>query len=231
MFFEDWKPIYEKIADDLNFPLEKEKQAATLLNELLEEKKRYPIKKLEELIAGKEVIVFGAGPSLESSFIIHKEKFDDTVKIAADGVTSALLKNGILPDIIVTDLDGKVSDQLKANSEGSIVIAHTHGDNIDNIKKYIPEFKGEMVGSTQIDPKPYGHIQNFGGFTDGDRAVFLADHFRAKRIYLIGFDFEGEIGKYSFSENKDYKLKLKKLNWCKYLVELLKKDNRNIQEL
>ena len=124
-----------------------------------------------------------------------------------------------------------LSDQLRANSEGSIVIAHAHGDNINSVKKYVPEFKGPIVGSTQIDPKPYENIQNFGGFTDGDRAVYLADHFQAKRIYLVGFDFEGIVGKYSFPENKDYKLKLEKLNWCKYLIELLKKDNQNIQEL
>ena len=136
------------------------------------------------------------------------------LKIAANGATSALLKNNVLPEIIVTDLDGKVSDQLLANSRGSITIIHAHGDNIDNIKKFVLEFKGYIVGTTQIDPKPYENIHNFGGFTDGDRAVYLADYFHAKKIYLLGFDFGGEVGKYSFSANKDKKLK--KLKWCKY---------------
>ena len=231
MFFKDWKPIYEKIADDLNFPLEKEKQAATILNQLLEKKNVYSNDNLKEIIVGKEVVIFGAGPSLETSIIKHKRDLIGKIIIAADGVTSALLKNDILSDIIVTDLDGKVSDQIKANSEGSVVIIHAHGDNVSNVKKYVPEFNGELVGSTQIDPEPYENIQNFGGFTDGDRAIFLADHFKAKKICLIGFDFQGEIGEYSFAENKDYKLKLKKLNWCKYLINLLKKDNQNIQEL
>lgn len=231
MFYKDWEPIYRKIAEDFNFPLEKEKQAVNLLNKLLEKKNLYSIKKLEDLIAGNEVIVFGAGPSLGSSLITHKKEFVGKLKIAADGATSALLKNNVLPEIIITDLDGKVSDQLDANSKGSIAIIHAHGDNIDNVKKYVPEFKGDVIGTTQIDPKPYENIHNFGGFTDGDRAVFLADYFCAKKIYLIGFDFDGDIGKYSFPENKDRSLKLKKLKWCKYLIDLLKKDKKHIQEL
>jgi len=32
-----------------------------------------------------------------------------------------------------------------------------------------------------------------GGLTDGDRAVFLADHFGASRIVLAGFDFGDEV--------------------------------------
>lgn len=231
MFYKDWEPIYRKIAEDFNFPLEKEKQAVNLLNELLEKKNPCPIKKLENLIAGNEVVIFGAGPSLGPSLITYKKEFADKLKIVADGATSALLKNNVLPDIIITDLDGKVSDQIDANSRGSITVIHAHGDNIDNIKKYVPEFKGNIIGTTQIDPKPYEDIHNFGGFTDGDRAAFLASHFNAKEIYLVGFDFDNKIGKYSFSKNKDKNLKLKKLKWCKYLIDLLKKDKQNIQEI
>jgi len=183
------------------------------------------IDKLNDLIAGKEIIIFGAGPSLENSIITHKKMFADALKIVADGTTTALLKYEILPDIIVTDLDGKVPDQVKANSDGSIVVIHAHGDNIDKIKKYVPKFKGEIVGTTQINPEPYDSIHNLGGFTDGDRAVYLADHFHAKKICLIGFDFNNEIGYYSFSENKNKTLKLKKLKWCKNLINMLNKKN------
>jgi uncharacterized Rossmann fold enzyme len=31
-------------------------------------------------------------------------------------------------------------------------------------------------------------VYNFGGFSDGDRAVFAADELRATHITLIGFD-------------------------------------------
>jgi uncharacterized Rossmann fold enzyme len=123
-----------------------------------------------------------------------------------------------LPDIIVTDLDGNVTDQIKANLHGSVVIIHAHGDNIDKIRKYIPEFKEKLVGTTQTDPTPFENLHNFGGFTDGDRAVILADHFHAKKITLIGFDFGDKIGQYSFAEKKDIELKFRKLSWCRILI-------------
>lgn len=85
------------------------------------------------------------------------------------------------------------------------------------------------MGTTQINPNFFNNIQNFGGFTDGDRAVFIADYFNAKEINLIGFDFNSKIGKYSFPQNKNLDLKIKKLKWCKYLIEMLMKKNKNIK--
>jgi len=228
MFYKDWEPIYKKIVDDFGFSIKKDKLAADILEELLQRNKKFSIEELNILIHNKEVIVFGAGPSLENSIEINKKEFSDKINIAADGATTALLEKNILPDIIVTDLDGKVSDQIIANSKNSIVVVHAHGDNIDKIKRYVPEFKWKIIGSTQTNPKAYKNVYNFGGFTDGDRAVFLASHFNAKKIHLIGFDFDGEIGKYSFSKDKDNNLKLKKLKWCKYLVDLLMKNKNNI---
>ena len=228
MFYKNWKPIYEKIASDLKYKLEDEIKAVDFLDKLLNNKKLFSLKNLSEIIKGEEIIIFGAGPSLEESININKNKILNCIKISADGATSALLKNNIIPEIIVTDLDGYVPDQIKANSKGSIIIVHAHGDNISKILKYVPELKQDIIGTTQIDPSPYKNINNFGGFTDGDRAVFLASHFNAKMINLIGFDFKEKIGKYSLSENKDKNLKIKKLKWCKYLIELLKQDRKNI---
>jgi len=226
MDYKDWKSTYEKIVSDFNYSVKTDEKAADALDKLLQEKKNlFPISMLKNLINNREIMIFGAGPSLEKSIPKHKKKFTDKLKIAADGTTTALLKNNIRPDIIVTDLDGKVSDQLKANSEGSIAIIHAHGDNINKIKKYVPKLEGKILGTTQINPEPYDFLYNFGGFTDGDRAVYLADHFHAKKIYLMGFDFNGKIGEYSFAEKKDKKLKLKKLKWCEYLIDVLNKQN------
>ena len=226
MDYKDWKSTYEKIVSDFNYSVKTDEKAADALDKLLQEKKNlFPISMLKDLINNREIMIFGAGPSLEKSIPKHKKKFTDKLKIAADGTTTALLKNNIRPDIIVTDLDGKVSDQLKANSEGSIAIIHAHGDNINKIKKYVPKLEGKILGTTQINPEPYDFLYNFGGFTDGDRAVYLADHFHAKKIYLMGFDFNGKIGEYSFAENKDKKLKLRKLKWCECLIDMLNKQN------
>ena len=232
MDYKKWEPLYEKIVKDFSFHVENDEKTADVLDKLLQKKKNlFLISKLGDLINNREIIVFGAGPSLESSISRHKKKFIDKLKISADGVTTALLKNDILPDVVVTDLDGRVSDQLKASLEGSITIIHAHADNIDKIKKYVPEFKRHLVGTTQVNSESYDNLHNFGGFTDGDRAVYLANHFHAKKIYLIGFDFNNKIGEYSFAKNKNKDLKLKKLKWCKYLIELLNKKEQNIYYL
>jgi uncharacterized Rossmann fold enzyme len=233
MLYKQWAFFYEKIARDLNLKIEYEKTAANVLDKLLKQEKTNLLseKKLRQLIKNKEVVVFGAGPSLDETILKYHKMIEDKVKITADGATTALLKNNILPDIIVTDLDGKISDLIKASSLGSKTIIHAHGDNINKINNHVLEFEGEIFGTTQINPQSFNFVYNYGGFTDGDRAVFLSDHFQAKKIYLAGFDFDGRIGKYSFVSNKDKKLKLKKLKWCKYLIEVLEKENNNIHYL
>ena len=65
------------------------------------------------------------------------------------------------------------------------------------------------IGTTQTTP--FNKIQNFGGFTDGDRGVFLASHFEAKKIILFGMDFGKQIGKFSNTKKSDRDTKLKKL--------------------
>ena len=96
------------------------------------------------------------------------------------------------------------------------MVIHAHGDNLDKIKAYAREFT-RVIPTCQC--KPLGNLQNFGGFTDGDRAVFLAVHFKAREIVLYGMDFEG-VGKYSFS--KDTSIKRKKLKWGKRLIDYLR---------
>ena len=92
--------------------------------------------------------------------------------------------------------------------------------NQEELKKYVDKFKS-VYGTTQIEPK--AHIYNFGGFTDGDRAVFLAEHFKPKAIILIGMDFDSDIGEYSYTKNVE--VKKKKLKWASYLVNYLKENS------
>ena len=231
MFYNDWKPVYKKILKDFNFKEQEDTKSTKVLDDIIKKKKNFSIKKLETLIQGKEVVIFGAGPSLKNMIIKHENKFLNKIKITADGATTALLEKNIFPDIIVTDLDGKISDQIRTNLQGSITIVHAHGDNIQTIKKYVPKFTGNIVGTTQTNPSSFERIHNFGGFTDGDRAVFLADHFGAEKINLIGFDYNNEIGEYSYPEKKNKKIKLQKLKWCKKLIDILQKENQNIKYL
>jgi uncharacterized Rossmann fold enzyme len=231
MIFKEWAPIYEEILKDFKIQKKKDIKSANLLNKLLNDKDIILENTIKHLIQNREVVIFGAGPSLESMINKHKKMLKKKINIASDGTTTALLKYNILPDIIVTDLDGIIKDQINASTKGSIVIIHAHGDNIDKLKKYISEFKNNIIGTTQTDPNTFKNLFNYGGFTDGDRAVFLAQHFKAKKIFLLGFDFNGEIGEYSFLVNKDKNKKLKKLDWCKKLINIVNSDYKKIYYL
>ena len=57
-------------------------------------------------------------------------------------------------------------------------------------------------------------VHNFGGFTDGDRGVFLADAMGAKSIRLVGFDFE-----HPNPKDRPAETKKKKLDWAFILIE------------
>ena len=229
MIYKKWKTFYDKILKDFNFDYEKDFESAKFLDGILSDEKKLDINKIEKLIEKNNILIFGAGPSLTNSIRRVKNELKNFVVICADGATSAFIENEIIPDIIVTDLDGKVSDQINANKNGSIVLIHAHGNNIDKINKYVKKFEGKLIATTQTDPNEFKNLYNFGGFTDGDRCVFLADHFNARKINLLGFDYNGEIGKYSFPKNKNEKIKLKKLSWCRYLIDQLKSENPNIE--
>lgn len=213
MEFNEWKEYYQKILKDFGYKQEEDEKSALYLSRIVYKENLIETSDLKNMLFGETVYIFGAA--------LPKKITDnfDGVLISADGATTALLENNILPHIIVSDLDGKAEDQIFANENGSIEIIHAHGDNIFAVKKYVPKFKGKIFCTTQS--KPFKFVNNFGGFTDGDRAVFLAEHFGAKKINLVGFDFE-KIGKYSFSSNE--KLKLKKLKWAKILIDTIDKS-------
>ncbi|MDI6708782.1 MAG: DUF115 domain-containing protein [Candidatus Thermoplasmatota archaeon] len=216
MNYSAWLPWYNKILNDFGYSKAKDEFAARVLAKLLSPKLKVTIKELEKLIRDKNVYVFGAANSLKLG-INKTHRSEKDVFISADSATSLLINDNKIPDIIVTDLDGNIKDLLRANEKGSIAIIHAHGDNIEILKKYVGKFKGKVIGTTQASP--FDGIYNFGGFTDGDRAVFLAEHFKAKKIFLVGFDFKkvGELCK-----GKKRRLKLKKLKWAEKLITALR---------
>jgi len=205
MQFATWEPIYLTILEDFGFSLSGDEDAAKLLAKLLSGSENR-LSAAYDLVRGRSVVVFGNAPTLDRELDICLEK--DAVFVAADGATATLLRRGIIPDIIVTDLDGSFPDILKANREGSIVVVHAHGDNLDALQRYVPQLEG-VIGTAQCRP-PEG-LYNFGGFTDGDRCVFLAKELGAASIKLVGFDYEDE----SVTPRKR-----QKLAWAKRLIEL-----------
>jgi uncharacterized Rossmann fold enzyme len=213
MKFEEWEPIYNLILEDMHFDRLYDERSARLLSKMLEMKARKKIPDILEIdvlrnvIQGKDVLVCGKAPRLKDD--IKNIDFKKYVVIAADGATSVLLDAGITPDIIVTDLDGNMDDEALANEKGAIMVVHAHGDNMDALGAEVPGLK-RVIGTTQS--KPLKNVYNFGGFSDGDRSVFLAREMGAKSITLIGFDF---------NDVNVTPLKKKKLMWAEKLIDMV----------
>ena len=204
MMISGWKKRYFSILKELNYSEKKDKESALILDSIL--KKTDTIKKVRKLIEGKTIFVIGSGPSL-SIAIPKLKKLEKSIKIAADSSLKPLVDNGIIPDIIVTDLDGNEDVIKKISKTKSIFVIHAHGDNIEKLQM-VKKMKN-CIGTTQTNP--FNKVQNFGGFTDGDRGVFLASYFNAKKIILFGMDFGNQIGKFSNTKKSDRETKLKKL--------------------
>ncbi len=217
-----WGKKYVKILKEFNFSRKEDAESARVLNSIL--KRKVPLKKLEEKIRNQTVFVVGAGSSLLSSIPVLK-KYKNITKIVADGATRALIENKIIPDVVVTDLDGDPEFLKKASKSGAIMIVHSHGDNIE--KLHLALGFRTCIGTTE--GRPFGNIHNFGGFTDGDRCVFLARCFKAKKIILFGMDFGPKIGRYSKIRVYNRRIKLKKLQHGKKLLEwLASKDSSGL---
>ena len=212
MTMHGWKTKFEEIRKEFRYREKDDFLSAKKLNSLLE--KRFSKKQLQEKIAGKTVFIIGAGPSLSKS-LIYVKKCKNVTKIVADGAVEALSKKNIKPDILVTDLDGDLNSIRKIGRTKIPIIVHAHGDNHDKLE-IVKEF-ANVVGTTQTEE--FGRMKNFGGFTDGDRCVFLAEFFNAAKIVLVGMDFGQEIGKYSKHKVVNRKIKIKKLKFGKRILE------------
>lgn len=190
----NWLAFYDWVRSVFEFPYSRDLEAALILSSILRGRSGDP-NLIGDMIQGREVIVVGAGPDLDKQILASLSLLKKSIVIAADGATSALLKMGIKPNIIVSDLDGNVQDQVVASRVGAIPVIHAHGDNIDALKKWVELFKEPIIGTCQVPPPPNLHV--FGGFTDGDRGVVIALHFGAKRVRLLGWSFGDLVGKYS----------------------------------
>lgn len=214
MRWELWRPWYDDIVRRLGLNRRADRQAAERLNALLP---RPNIQGLKNIIRDRDCIVFGAGPSLDADLArLERAGFLNRVLIAADGATSAVIKHRN-PDIIVTDLDGEVEPQLAAWHQGAWLIVHGHGDNLERVEQVMPNVQARVIGTIQT--QAFDKLFNFGGFTDGDRAAFMAHELGASKIYLAGMDLGQKIGRHS--GDKDLERKLIKLKICGKLLTWL----------
>lgn len=221
MNFCDWEPIYISICSDMGYdPLLDDMSARALLavtqnSDVRDDDSVAPL-------VGRTATVLGASAGLEAD--IASKGVEGTV-IASGSAVGRALSAGVRPDIVVTDLDGDVRPQIDACNGGTLTVILAHGDNSDLVRAYAPLFKGPIVPATQ--GKPFGILRNYGGFTDGDRAVCLADEFGAEDIRLLGFDFETPYPK----EGSDPEVKRRKLVWARRIIsDVLRQSNKSFND-
>ena len=207
MKFSEWEPLYEAICSEFGISPASDMasvrilKAVTLNSDLCDEDA------FKNKI-GETVSVIGDSPFLEKDL----EHGVEGCIICSGSAVLRLLRAGLKPDIVVTDLDGNINAQLEASSDGAVTLILAHGDNMDLVREYAPLFTGPVVLTTQAAPE--NTVFNYGGFTDGDRCVCLAREFGARRILLFGFDFDHPNRKEGFDPVR----KLKKLSWAKRII-------------
>lgn len=202
MDFRNWEPHYREILGYFGFDRAADEEAARLLASLMT---RDNLLSLAALTCDNEVTVCGNAPCLKDE--LGKIR---GVIFAADAAADVLDTHGIRPDAVFTDLDGTTDRLIALNKEGTIVVIHAHGDNMPMLRYWVPRFTGPVVATTQSVPLPGVH--NFGGFTDGDRAVFAADELGAASITIVGFDLD---------DINVEPMKRGKLMWARKLLALI----------
>lgn len=164
----------------------------------------------------QKVVIIGAAVGAEE---VLQHSIKGTVFIAADGAVGALSSYDSLA-CVVSDFDGS-SYLERAAAAGQTIVAHAHGDNQKRWEEATSrwgEFSTppDLILSHQVNKVVEG-MENFGGFTDGDRALCFALSLGVtpENIALIGFK-TGVVGRWSGSTISE--LKLKKLEWMEQIV-------------
>lgn len=218
-----WESLYDIIVDSLGLDRERDHYSCRVLDLILSTRTELVLKsrrRLSELLEGKDAVVIGDAYAPRCPSKLGK------VLIAADAAFGACLREGIVPDVVVTDLDGVTQDML--GYRDVIYVVHAHGDNIDKVISLIPHVRGFLVGTAQCGCSYRVDVP--GGFTDGDRGVFLAFRYGASRVYLHGFDF-GKVSRLVKPSGAlvNVRSKLAKLAWAKLLLQLLKYSGYEIE--
>lgn len=185
MEYHAWSPVYRAILADFGYDPTGDERSRDVLAELA---KPFDIRRLETLFEGRSVAVAGGAPSLADESELSLARRADVV-VAASTAADLLADAGIGVDLMVTDLDKNVETARDLTHAGVPVAVHAHGDNVPAVREWIPRFDLEhTLPTTQAEPR--GPVENFGGFTDGDRGAFLADHFGARELRFPGWDFD-----------------------------------------
>lgn len=231
-----WVSLYRRIVGVLDLNMDKDYEIGSLYHNLLTSKKKYGFRdtfyKIVSLNKTRKAWVFGGGPSLLNDFSLFREQYnaETDLVIAADGSSVFLLEKNVFPDIVFSDFDGANSVLEVLAENNTILVLHAHGDNFSVVNEILSKsnlLNYNVLPTVQTKPHP-PFTYNFGGFSDGDRAVSaLVDWFPSlEGIYLLGFTFGTYQGRYSKPDmlTKDVKasdFKIAKLNIAKEILEFL----------
>jgi 2-amino-4-hydroxy-6-hydroxymethyldihydropteridine diphosphokinase len=215
--YDAWAPLYYRIQGEFHYPFDREVASARRLVELLPPPARVaPLERLARRLEGRDVVIAGLAPGAGPPPVWRLPKDGTAVAvIAADGAAARCLAAGLVPDVITTDLDGPVAAEVTANARGALTVLHAHGDNRPALEEWTPQFAGELAGSWAGPPT--AELLDVGGFTDGDRAAFLAVHLRARRVLLWAFDFQ----RVDATDPTERVTKIRKLAWARELLDHL----------
>ena len=173
----------------------------------------------KEIATCDKLVIIGAAVEQQQ---LSEIDFQNTAVIAADGSVGAMLDFKSLT-CIVSDLDGGEHIDFAASRNQRFVI-HAHGDNISRWQKVLNNWSTfsnppSLVLSHQTNEIFQG-MHNFGGFTDGDRAVCFAlwAGVEEEKIELVGFSTQ-KVGVWSGATNPE--TKMKKLSWMKRILGFL----------
>ncbi|MFA9428076.1 6-hydroxymethylpterin diphosphokinase MptE-like protein [Natronorubrum sp. A-ect3] len=211
MHFDEWEPVYEAILDDFGYDRAGDERARDVLASLTDE---FDLDRLSS-VRDATVAIAGAGPSLSDESSLERARDTDLV-FAASTAADTLAEHGIGVDCMVTDLDKNPDTVRQLTHRGVPVAVHAHGDNVPAVRAVVPDCAADAVlATTQSTPR--GSVRNFGGFTDGDRAAFLADQLGAAQLVFVGWDFD---------DPAVDPVKARKLTWAERLLYWLESRRR-----
>lgn len=202
-----------EIRREFGFDVEPDREAAHALRRLVPATNR--LRDLGvELRNRRDVVIAGCGPGIAAA---TAGLFVGKAVVAADGATERLRELGVVPRVVVSDLDGKKEALEWAAAQGAKMVVHAHGDNQASIAATVPALGPQVYGTHQLPPTPgLEPLKNVGGFTDGDRAVLLCEHLGTRAATLVGFETDQPPSRYSHQWSAA--TKMAKLAWAGRIV-------------
>ena len=203
-----WWKFQDQINTQFNFSRTREEVATRMLSHF-----NFSNSAISDYFRGRDFVLIGAAINQSSSI-------PNSSLIVADGALRACLQRNIIPELIISDLDGYIPDIIWATQNGSKIIIHAHGDNISRVHQYSAKLNPICMTSTY----PSDSTFCWGGFTDGDRATMMSLSLGCASIKLLGFDFN-KVGSFSGEYSPR---KIEKLVWAQRIIDECKRRSNRV---